>query len=123
MDCPCCSQTSYANCCEPFHLNKKYPETPTQLMRSRYCAYALQLIDYLVATTHPAKRHLYPKKDLTNWANSNNWLGLEIVAAKGDTVEFKAYYQNGLQSFTHHELSSFKRSEKKWYYFSGQHFY
>lgn len=121
MNCPCCSQISYANCCEKYHLNTALPKTPEQLMRSRYSAYALHLIDYLVETTYPLNRHLYPKKDLTIWAKANKWLGLGICNAVNDTVEFKAYYQNGLQSLVHHELSVFKLLNNKWYYYNGSY--
>ena len=49
--CPCHSKLTYDTCCEPFHTGKKVAETPERLMRSRYCAYALAKVDYLIATT------------------------------------------------------------------------
>ena len=123
ISCACSSGNPYAECCQAYHLKATYPQTPEQLMRSRYSAYALHLIDYLWDTTHPSKRYLYNKADIEKWAKDNHWLRLEIVGAKKDVVEFKAFYQQGLRDFVHHERSVFKKENGKWYYFSGDHFH
>ncbi|WP_199118037.1 YchJ family protein [Pedobacter sp. ASV28] len=119
--CACCSGLNYQECCAPYHRNIINPETPEQLMRSRYSAYVLFLIDYLIQTTHPAKRHLHAKKDIAHWAKRSVWLKLEVCTAYNEMVEFKAYYQNGLKTIIHHELSTFKKQHGIWYYFSGEH--
>ena len=121
--CSCSSGKPYAQCCEAYHLKEALPQSAELLMRSRYSAYALHLIDYLWDTTHPAKRYLYNKADMTQWAKANHWLRLEIVSAKKHVVEFKAYYQKGLQQCVHHERSQFKKEKEQWYYFSGDHFH
>jgi len=123
ISCACCSGKSYTECCQPYHANAVLPSTPEQLMRSRYSAYTLHLIDYLWDTTHPAKRYLYDKADMEKWAKTNHWFALEIVAAKKDVVEFKAAYHQGLKEFIHHERSVFKKEAGKWYYFTGEHFH
>ncbi|MDQ8003202.1 MAG: YchJ family protein [Pedobacter sp.] len=120
--CTCCSEKSYTECCQPFHLQIAVPPSPEHLMRSRYSAYALHLIDYLWETAHPAKRYLFSKADIEQWAKANYWFRLEIIYAKGDIVEFKAFYQNKLKEYVHHEKSIFKKDGDKWYYFSGEHF-
>ena len=122
INCPCCSSFSYQNCCEPFHTNITIPLTPEALMRSRYAAYALNLVDYLIETTHPENRHLQQKKDIENWSRQNSWLKLEIISAVDDQVEFKAYYQSNSKNFIHHENSIFKMKNYKWYYLSGKYF-
>ncbi|WP_370658972.1 YchJ family metal-binding protein, partial [Neisseria meningitidis] len=38
--------SSYAGCCRPLHLRRILPPTAEALMRSRYSAYVLHLIDY-----------------------------------------------------------------------------
>ncbi|WP_260224861.1 YchJ family metal-binding protein, partial [Neisseria meningitidis] len=38
--------SSYAGCCRPLHLRQILPPTAEALMRSRYSAYVLHLIDY-----------------------------------------------------------------------------
>ncbi|MBJ7449651.1 MAG: hypothetical protein JHC93_04750, partial [Parachlamydiales bacterium] len=50
--CPCHSSLDYEKCCKPFHDGIPAP-TALALMRSRYSAYALHLIEYIIATTHP----------------------------------------------------------------------
>ena len=50
--CSCLSGMSYETCCEPLHRRKQLANTAEQLMRSRYSAFALAEVDYLMAT-HP----------------------------------------------------------------------
>ena len=61
-------------------------------MRSRYSAYALGLLDYLLATWHPSTA----PGDLE--LDAVKWLGLEVktAAAQGDAgvVEFVARYRD-----------------------------
>ena len=49
--CPCGSELSYAECCEPVIKGEKAAETAEQLMRSRYSAYVKTEIDYLLDLT------------------------------------------------------------------------
>lgn len=95
-------------------------------MRSRYCAYVLGQIDYLVGTTLPAVRITDLWVDYKSTADSIQWIGLEVMSVsqgrlqdKTGKVEFKAsYIQDGKQAM-HHELSRFRRSGGKWYYVDG----
>ena len=123
ISCACSSAKPYSECCQTYHSKSAFAQTPEQLMRSRYSAYALHLVDYLWDTTHPAKRYLYDKADMEKWAKDNHWLRLEIIVAQKEVVEFKAFYQQGLKEFIHHERSIFKKEDGKWYYFSGDHFH
>lgn len=117
--CPCCSGISYQNCCEPYHNGIAKPSNPEALMRSRYAAYSLQLIDYLWQTTHPSVRKLYDKKSIAQWAKENRWLKLEILSTTANKVRFKAHYQNNNQYFIHHEDSTFEQEDGNWYYVKG----
>ena len=95
-------------------------------MRSRYCAYVLGQIDYLVGTTLPAVRITDLWVDYKSTADSIQWIGLEVMSVsqgrlqdKTGKVEFKAsYIQDGKQAM-HHELSRFRRRGGKWYYVDG----
>ena len=51
--CPCGSGNLLDACCGHYHAGTPAPDAQT-LMRSRYSAYVLGLIDYLVHTTLPA---------------------------------------------------------------------
>lgn len=85
-------------------------------MRSRYSAFVLRDVDYLLASWHPSTR---PKK-LTLDPNIR-WVGLEVLSATGgvfDTtgmVEFRATHDQGTQS----ERSTFVREGGRWYYVDG----
>jgi SEC-C motif-containing protein len=121
MECPCGSGLDLADCCGQWHAGLVVgvsAPTPEALMRSRYSAYVLGLIDYLVATWHPSTApgdlELQPIK----------WLGLEIqhAQASGDVgvVEFVARCKVNGRAERMHELSRFVREEGRWYYVDGQ---
>jgi SEC-C motif-containing protein len=115
--CPCCSGLDYSECCEPKLSGKEKASTPEQLMRSRYTAYAVGAIDYLIETTHPSTRNRFSKRDIEQWSRSNRWVKLEVLKAMKDEVEFKAYYIQGLSPIQeHHEHSRFQHEGGKWYY-------
>ena len=121
MNCPCCSGKTYENCCEPYHLGKKIPQTPEQLMRSRYTAFALVLTNYLVETTHSSTQKDNDFSDIEDWAKSNKWLKLEIVFAKDNKVRFRAFYQDkNNEIYEHDELSTFAQENGKWVYVDGE---
>jgi SEC-C motif-containing protein len=119
--CPCDSGQTYSDCCGPWHaghaLGAPAP-TPEALMRSRYSAYVLGLIDYLLATWHPStspgELELSPVK----------WLGLEVryAQATGDAgvVEFVARYRDSGRGGRMHEVSRFVREHGCWLYIDGQ---
>lgn len=67
MNCLCCSGKSYSDCCKLFHLNKKLPKTAEELMRSRYCAYAIPNGEYLILTTLPSERRFHSKQKMQEW--------------------------------------------------------
>lgn len=52
--CPCGTEKSYSECCEPIHLDHSKATTPEKLMRSRYSAHVKHLVDYVVDTYHPS---------------------------------------------------------------------
>lgn len=81
-DCPCQSGHHYADCCGKFHLRQAFPETAEQLMRSRYTAYVLKNIPYIVVTTVPSQQTLLKPRLLQEWADNTTWLGLEILKRK-----------------------------------------
>lgn len=95
-------------------------------MRSRYSAYALNQVNYLVKTTHPDTRRGKLKNDISTWAEQVNFFKLEIIGSvrggsedKSGKVEFIAFYRDSHGINKLHELSSFKKFKEKWYYLSG----
>jgi len=126
--CPCGSGKLYANCCKPFIKRKENAPTPEALMRSRYSAYVLHEIDYLIDT---CKENMEThRQDIEDWSNNSVWLGLEIISSdikmvSGVTVgevQFKATYEQGKLKNVHHEIACFEKQEEKWLYTIGKIF-
>lgn len=117
--CPCCSQTAYSACCQPFIEGGVLATTPEQLMRSRYVAFTGANWDYLKKTWHPETC----PEDLGE-EEPSVWVGLKILQAseEGDEgeVEFEArlIYDNRLEVL--HEISDFDRIDGAWLYHSGE---
>lgn len=122
MNCPCCSNKPYAQCCKPYHNKEKQAPTAEALMRSRYSAFAIPNGEYLMATTLPAKRKYSTKEELQDWGEVNKWIKLEIVNLPTiNQVEFKAFYIDQHQNAQlHHELSVFQKINDRWFYVSGE---
>ena len=119
--CFCRSGKEYKHCCAPFHLHTAVPETAEQLMRSRYTAYVLKNIPYIVATTVPSQQTLLETHLLQEWADNTTWLGLEILKTENLTktqsaVEFKAIFQGEEGELAHQERSIFVKIENCWYF-------
>lgn len=119
-NCFCGSQSTFTACCGPV-IKGTHPATSAeQLMRSRYSAYVVAAVDYLIATTHKSKRGKLSKKEVEKWAKTNTWLRLEIVHSTTFIVEFKAYFSNRQPPLqVHHERSTFVYEDGKWFYLDG----
>lgn len=121
--CPCQSARAYADCCGPFHLHRKNPASAEELMRSRYSAYVLHEIDYIVETTVPAQQHLLNKAALSAWSRETEWLGLDVlrhvpnIGKRHAQVEFVAHFRDSDgQAQQHRELSAFVKTDGRWYF-------
>jgi SEC-C motif-containing protein len=126
--CPCGSGTKYKRCCRPLHTGAP-AATPEALMRSRYCAYAIGEVDYLLATTHPEGPQF--RSDTRRWADdvrsfcaTTRFEGLEVRASReqGDRgeVEFFARLTDAKGrdvSFAEHSV--FVRENGRWYYYGS----
>ncbi|NWF38268.1 hypothetical protein F3F96_03840 [Mariprofundus sp. NF] len=110
--CPCGSGNTFANCCEPIIAGATAP-TAEALMRSRYAAYVQGCWKYLHSSWHPDTR---PSKVSPT---SSDWLGLTIVHATTDTVEFIAGFREGSKIMALHETSRFAQVDGHWRYLDG----
>lgn len=104
---------------------ESYPETPEEVMGSRYAAYALGEIDWLVTTHLPDTRHEIDRNSTELWSKQSEWLGFEITKseAEGDElayVEFVARYKIKGATLSHRERAEFKRVNGKWYFADGE---
>lgn len=118
LPCPCHSGLAYVDCCQPLH-HGLIATTPEALMRSRYCAFALRLSDYLLQSWHPSTR-----PEQLDLQGSPDWKSLQIITtdqkdARG-RVHFRALYQTGKRWGFLEEESDFVFEAGHWYYLSGQ---
>lgn len=118
--CPCGSGRRYGACCGPAHAGTAPATTAEALMRSRYCAYVLDLRDYLRATWHASTR----PGDLPPPEPGLRWLGLDIkrrdsTGADSAVVEFVARSKLGGRAHRLHEVSRFVSEGGLWFYVDG----
>ena len=109
--CPCGSGTAYGACCGPLHVGARRAETPEELIRSRYSAYALGELDHVFRTWHPRTR-----PDAISPRPGTTWTGLVVHRAEGDLVEFTAHFRNAEGAGVHHEVSRFEQRGGRWVY-------
>ncbi len=127
--CPCQSGLDFQSCCGPLIAGIRPARLPVELMRSRYSAFALGNVDYLIATWHPDCNAVQWRSEISgNFANTQ-WLGLailqttEIKQSDEGYVEFIArFFDKAKQrpGFIH-ERSRFVRMAERWYYVDGVH--
>ena len=125
--CPCGSGRVYSDCCGPLIEGKAAAQTAEALMRARYTAHANGAVDYIVETTHPAKRAGVNREQVSQWSKSSQWLGLEVLATEaggnGDeagTVEFSARYRQKGKTYDHREIAEFAKQDGTWYFVDGR---
>ena len=122
QECPCGSGTSYALCCHRLHSGSARAETPEELMRSRYTAYALEDWDHIFRTWHPRTR----PDDLGAAAADERltWTGLAIEGSGLDDdthgwVAFRASYRAPSGDGVLAEHSRFEVRAGQWLYVDG----
>lgn len=129
ITCPCGSFKKYKKCCKLFHDKTKLPITALELMKSRFCAFAVQKYEYIISTTHPKNIDFSNDTkswsiDIMNFSKNTKFEKLEIIdfieADNESFVTFKAslIQENLDASFT--EKSRFLKVDGKWFYVDGQ---
>lgn len=120
--CPCNSGNQYSACCEPPISGSRGADTAEALMRSRYTAYVVRNVDYLLKTWHPSTR-----PTTIDPATIPEWQGLRIfytkaggVADEKGTVEFVATALSHGKALRLHEVSRFVKENGQWFYVDGE---
>jgi SEC-C motif domain protein len=119
MQCPCGSKIEYSECCQPYIEGKRRPRTAEALMRARYTAHVKSAVKFIRETVAPEAVKDFDESAVRKWAAESEWLGLEILGVtKGGendndgTVEFTAKYKHDGQVLEHHEVATFRKSQK-----------
>jgi SEC-C motif-containing protein len=128
MKCPCGSDVALEACCGPAISGERPAPTAEALMRSRYTAYTQKKGGYIVETHDPATRDEVDEKATQRWAEETEWLQLQVLSTeKGGEqdedgkVEFVARFKDTRgREHSHHEHSTFKRVDGRWYYHDGE---
>lgn len=98
-------------------------------MRSRYCAYALGLTDYIMNTTHPehpdySTDKVRWKAELDVFSKHTRFDRLKVLNCTDSdrvaTVKFTAFLRQADSDSSFTENSTFEKIDGKWFYKSGE---
>ncbi|MFD4367824.1 YchJ family protein [Rhodococcus sp. NPDC058521] len=119
--CPCRLGEPYDECCGRFHRGEAVAPTAERLMRSRFSAFAVGDVEYLLNSWHPRTRPAALELD-----PEQRWIHLEILGTEHGslldeegTVEFRAHYRQDGRRGALHENSRFAKERGEWFYVDG----
>jgi SEC-C motif domain protein len=126
VPCICGIGESTETHCGPIIKGEKSAETAEAVMRSRFAAYAIGEIDYILESLHPEHRDGVDRDATETWSKQADWKKLEILATEAGgpnddrgMVEFKAHFDLKGVPQVHHERATFARHNGKWFYVDG----
>ena len=127
MDCPCGKELKFEECCGPIIAGERLAKTAEELMRSRYASYVKRDVGWIAESHDPETREEVDEDATREWAESTEWLKLEILDTKdgGENddkgeVEFIARFRDkSKHEHNHHERSRFVKRDGHWYYQDG----
>lgn len=126
--CPCKSGKKYKKCCGIYHKGS-LPKTAKDLMRSRFCAFALKNSKYIIKTTHKENPDYTDniqswEKSILEFSNScefKNLTILEFIDKEFEAyVTFKAFLTCDGKDNSFTEKSKFLKHNNMWLYHSGE---
>ncbi len=95
-------------------------------MRSRYTAFAIGEVDYLIKSHHSRTRDEVSREHLEEWSREAEWLGLEVFTTTAGgpednqgIVKFRARYRQNGQTVDHIEDAQFEREDGAWRFVTG----
>jgi SEC-C motif-containing protein len=125
--CPCGSDNALPACCGRYLSRAEFPTTAEELMRSRYTAYVVGDVEYIMDSHDTATSEAVDRASAARWARQAEWLGLEVLDTErgqptddDGIVEFKARYRLDGAVCTHHERSTFRKTRGRWFYVEGE---
>ena len=125
--CPCGSTRKAKGCCARA-LDGEAPTTAEALMRSRYVAYAVGDVAYILNTTHPDSPHqgenrLAWEEGVREFSKNTQFFGVDVeyTATTGTTavVQFYARLERDGADTSFRERSRFAQVGARWLYIDG----
>lgn len=139
MLCICGSKIESKKCCNEIVNANAQANTPLELMRSRYFAFAMGITDYLVASHSTLTRTPQLAQELSKWCSVTRWAKLvihsfdkvsmaqctkenvfTIADQRLPTVCFSAFYFYDNEFYMMKELSRFIIEDEQWRYLDGE---
>ncbi len=96
--CFCGTNLPFEQCCQPLINQNKLAQTPEQLMRSRFSAYATREYQYIFDTYAKQSQSELSVEDIQSSGEDSHWFSLVIYTSeileneKEQFVEFSAFY-------------------------------
>lgn len=72
--CPCGSDAAAETCCLPVIKGERVAKSAEEAMRSRYTAFTLGEIDWILESHHPETIHEINREDVEKWSTGSDWL-------------------------------------------------
>jgi SEC-C motif domain protein len=134
--CNCGSGIQYRSCCKILHDGNLSGKSPEAIVRSRFTAFSLGLLDYITKTTHPenieyvsadktSKRKTW-ERSIRQYMDENTFKELDFIGTNNDdpdepTVKFVVKYERKSDNklFGLEETSIFKKEADAWLYLHG----
>lgn len=130
MSCPCGLKKSFENCCHLLITGVNKANSPEQLMRSRYAAYATNNAQYIYHTYSQNSQKEHSIDEIEQWAQQTHWLTLVIHKTspfndnknidEPNQVEFSAFYLHQGEVNHMRECSNFIFEVDEWRYHDGE---
>lgn len=123
--CPCGNPLSYQDCCGKYIEKNELPPTPEALMRSRYTAYVLKNVKYIISTMRGKALKKFNKHSTQDWSDDVKWekltvLSTEMKAPRLGIVTFEAHYNVKGVAGCIYEKSEFQKIGPQWFYVNGK---
>jgi SEC-C motif domain protein len=102
LPCPCgqYSYRSYGECCGPYHNGEMEPMEPFDVLRTRYSAFCLRIVEYIIRTTHPTNRDYADNKvawakelDRNGMFDSYDFVSLTVLKEQELTSEDEGFVE------------------------------
>ncbi len=125
--CPCCSEKSFGECCQPILKGRERAETAEDLLRARYTAFVVGEVDFIVSSHHSKTKAEVNRDEIAKWSKDSEWEGLKILQKEAGTASdstgtliFHAKYKQEGKTQDHYEKSFFEKEQGEWNFLDAQ---